>query len=369
VNPPKKILVIKFRNIGDVLLTSPLISTLKRGGPDRKIYAVVKAGTEAILEGHQDLEKIYVLPQKNKDENRMHFFIRNLVWLRMLRKEKFDLAINTTEGDRGILLSFMIGAKERWCELQNNQERIWKKALLTKTLSPPTEKMHTVHRNLRLATTLAEEKNYAVTLRISARDRTRVTDLLSGKGYKKNKPLVHLHPTSRWFFKCLPSQTIAKLIDYLAHDDYQVALTCAPDSKEVEQLQEITSRCASKPINLGGLLTLKQTAALSEQANLFFGVDSAPMHMAAAVGTPVVSVFGPSGAFNWGPWPNAWDSEHNPYPARNGLQKNNSHIVVQKNWACIPCGKDGCEGTKKSACLDTVRAEEILSFVLERLNG
>jgi len=366
VRPYKKILLIKFRNIGDVLLTSPLISTLKHGASDRKIYAAVKAGTEAVLEGHPDLEKLYVLPVKEQGETRTHFFIRKLRWLLLLRKEKFDLAINTTEGDRGILLSFMIGAKERWCELKKNQEKKWKKILLTKVLSPPPEPMHTVHRNLHLGTMLAEKKYYSVALRVNDADRTFARDLLSKHNYKESHPLIHIHPTSRWFFKCLPNRTIAHIIDRLDENGFQVALTCAPDEKELNQLVQITNHCSSKPINLGGQLTLKQTAAISEMADLFFGVDSAPMHMAAAVNTPVISTFGPSGAFHWGPWPNNWDSDANPYPMKNGLQENITHTVIQKSWCCTPCGRDGCESTKKSACLDCLDPEDIAKTILKK---
>jgi heptosyltransferase-3 len=360
---PKKILVIKFRNIGDVLLTSPLISTLKRGVPEAKVYAAVKAGTEAMLEEHPDLENLYVLPKKNQGESAVHFLIRYLRWLQQLRREKFDLALNTTEGDRGIILSFLIGAKERWCELKKNQEKIWKKILLTKIITPPTEQMHTVQRNLHLVENLAVKKHFSVILQINNMDRLHVRYLLLKNGYDENKPLIHIHPTSRWFFKCVPSLTVAHVVDQLTHNNYQVALTCAPNPRELEQLEQITAQCTNKPIDLGGLLTLKQTAALSELAHTFLGVDSAPMHMAAAVNTRVISLFGPSGAFHWGPWPNSWHSFSNPYSKRNGIQKAGKHAVIQKMWACVPCGKDGCENSKKSACLDCLSPSLINEIV------
>jgi heptosyltransferase-3 len=280
---PKKILVIKFRNIGDVLLTSPLISTLKNGVPDANIYAAVKAGTEAMLEGHPDLEKLYVLPKKNHSESTAHFLIRYLRWLQQLRKEKFDLALNTTEGDRGIVLSFLIGAKERWCELKPQEQRAWKKTLLTKILTPPKSELHTVQRNIHLAKEISTENQYRVFLYTSDNDHMTVRRLLTEHGWSKNKKLIHIHPTSRWFFKCLPNITVTEIINRLMKEDHQVVLTCAPESREITQLSEIVAKCAIQPINLGGKLTLKQTGALSKIADLFFGVDSAPMHMAAAM--------------------------------------------------------------------------------------
>lgn len=368
MNHPRKILVIKFRNIGDVLLTSPLITTLKNGAPDVKIYAAVKAGTEAMLEGHPDLESLYVLPQKNQGETALQFLIRNLRWLRQLRKEKFDLALNTTEGDRGIILGFLIGARERWCELKPQERRIWKKVLLTEILTPPTGELHTVQRNLHLAKKISTQKHYRVTLHTSNSDHMTVRHLLEQGGWSETKRLVHIHPTSRWFFKCLPNATVAKVINRLTSEDYQVVLTCAPEHREIYQLKEIIGFCEIKPIDLGGRLTLKQTAALSKFADLFFGVDSAPMHMAAAMDTPVICTFGPSGAFHWGPWPNNWGSEQNPYPSKNGIQHNQLHTVIQKPWGCAPCGRDGCEGQKKSACLDSLDSDVIANAILMRAN-
>jgi heptosyltransferase-3 len=65
------------------------------------------------------------------------------------------------------------------------------------------------------------------------------------------------------------------------------------------------------------------------------------MHIAAAVGTPVIALFGPSGEFNWGPW-------------------GNGHVVIKKDWECRPCGKDGCQGSKRSRCLEEITEEEVL---------
>jgi len=98
------------------------------------------------------------------------------------------------------------------------------------------------------------------------------------------------------------------------------------------------------PINLAGQLTLQELGALIAKARFFFGADSAPMHLAAAVNTPAVALFGPSGAFNWGPW-------------------GEGHLVIQKEMECVPCGRDGCEGTKISRCLTELTPEEVLEQV------
>jgi heptosyltransferase-3 len=101
--------------------------------------------------------------------------------------------------------------------------------------------------------------------------------------------------------------------------------------------------------DLGGKLTLRELAALTARARLFIGVDSAPMHIAAAAGTPVVALFGPSGEKEWGPW-------------------RVPHRVVHSNHPCRPCGQDGCGGGKVSECLTQLPVETVLAAANELLS-
>jgi len=95
-------------------------------------------------------------------------------------------------------------------------------------------------------------------------------------------------------------------------------------------------------VDLSGLLSLKQLAALTARAKLFIGVDSAPMHIAAAMRTPTIALFGPSGEIEWGPW---------QVP----------HRILTSAHACRPCGNDGCGGGKRSECLSDIPVERVLS--------
>jgi len=366
VKPPRRILVIKFRHIGDVLLTAPLISTLKRGLPGARVCAVVKPGTEAMLEGHPDLDRLYVLPARRESESRGSFLRRYMGFLRELRRERFDLAINSTEGDRGILLAWMVGAHERWGLIRLGRERTWQARLLTWFMPPFEGIRHTVIRNLALAGPLGIPECREVKLAVTEGDRARVHDLLATAGVGTDAILVHCHPASRWLFKCWPAARVAEVIDWLHGRGCRVVLTCAPESRERELVDAISAACTSRPVDLGGQLTLKQTAALSSVSRLFFGVDSAPMHMAAAVGTPTLGIFGPSGTFDWGPWPNDWSGADTPYPGRNGIKHAGPHTVVQDSRSCVPCGKDGCEGSKRSDCLEDMAASVVIRE-LERM--
>jgi heptosyltransferase-3 len=104
---------------------------------------------------------------------------------------------------------------------------------------------------------------------------------------------------------------------------------------------------------LSGQLSLKELAALTARARLFVGVDSAPMHIAAAMGTPVVAIFGPSGDMEWGPW--------------DGLENSRHRVVASNIHPCRPCGMAGCNDSKVSDCLTTLPVAQVLAACEELL--
>ena len=114
-------------------------------------------------------------------------------------------------------------------------------------------------------------------------------------------------------------------------------------------LDAIQAGLAQPAFSLSGVLSLKELAALTQAAKLFIGVDSAPMHIAAAVGTPTVALFGPSGDKQWGPW---------GIPFR---------VVSSTKHPCRPCGIDGCGGGKVSDCLVSLGEDEVLVAARELL--
>jgi len=300
------LLIIKTSSLGDVVHMLPALTDAAAAIPGLRVCAVVKPGTEAMLEGHPELDQLYVVPMRQKAESALTFLLRTLKFLHQLRRERFDLAINTTEGDRGILLSWLIGAKSRWGIVKEGREKTWQARLLSRQFQPLKGYVHTVIRNLSLAAPLGLPECREVKLFVSDADKARVRALLSEQGVEPSEPnrLIHCHPTSRWMFKCWPADKVAQTIDWLQERGYRVILTCAPDQTERSFLNAILADCKTRPIDLGGQLTLKQTAALSAMSRLFFGVDSAPMHMSAAMNTPTLGIFGPTKSLEWGPWGN-----------------------------------------------------------------
>ncbi len=174
-----------------------------------------------------------------------------------------------------------------------------------------------------------------------------VDTLLAARNLAR-RPFVHLHPASRWSFKSWPAERNAELVDRLAAK-YRIVLTAAPEPEEMSFLEKIVSRTKAKPVNLAGRLSLKELGALTAKARLFVGVDSMPMHLAAAMGTPTVALFGPSGEDEWGPWRVA------------------HRVVAMNSFPCRPCGNDGCGGGKVSECLTTLPVEDVQRAVQQLL--
>ena len=171
--------------------------------------------------------------------------------------------------------------------------------------------------------------------------------MLAGEGIAP-KGFIQVHPASRWLFKTWTDAKNAAFLRALAADGHRVVVTGAPDAKEREIVGRIVSEAAVPVTDLSGKLSLREMAALSARARLFFGVDSAPMHIAAAIGTPVVALFGPSGEHEWGPW-------------------RVPHRVVTSTHPCRPCGNDGCGGGKVSECITLLPVDQVRSAVNELL--
>ncbi|MBF0438208.1 MAG: putative lipopolysaccharide heptosyltransferase III [Magnetococcales bacterium] len=353
MNEPKRpyqILLIKSRHIGDVLLMAPLISTLKQRYPNSRITALIKEESRAILTGHPHLHRVWTFPKQHEGESRWSFYWRQLKAWWMLSKERWDLAINTTEGDRGILNAFLSRARERVSFINKRQEKPWRLRLLTRPVVFQGGKRHMVIHNLDLAG--AGEQDRIVRLIPSAEETQSALKKIQEAGWDGQRPLVQIHPTSRWFFKCWTDEGMAQAADFFHESGCLSLFTCGPGAEERRRLDAILAQCRHPFLDLGGRLSLKELAAVSGQCILYFGVDTAPMHMAASQNVPVVALYGPTGVYDWGPWPNGWQGEDTPYGALNGIQRAHPHLVIQKDWPCVPCGKAGCEGLKQSRCLD-----------------
>lgn len=380
----KNILVIELRHIGDVLLSVPVFRALRENFPEAHITAMVNSGTEEALEANPLINEILVFNRNIKKMHLLQKSLKEISFLKMIRSKSFDMTVDLTGGDRAAIISFVSGAAYRLAH--GFKGGFPGKKYLYTHLAAKKDKLHTVLQNLDTVSQFGiKTNNLSVNIFIpeDAKTFAKSATAIEKSNTDKSTATVHVHPTSRWLFKCWKDEYMAEVIGWLVNQGVKVVVTSSPEEKEMEKAKRILSLCSSLVtrhssllLDLCGKTNIKQLAAISEIADLFFGVDSAPMHIAAAAGTPVVALFGPSGAFHWGPWDNNESSKFkvqslkfkNPYCQKNGMQKFGIHTVIQNDWECIPCGKDGCNGTKVSRCLEEIKTEEVISILKSKLN-
>lgn len=336
-------LVIKLRHHGDVLLSSPVLGTLKAHAPKLEIDALAYDDTAPMLEGHPALAELHTVGRKWRSDGPLERLPREIDLFRKLKSRAYDLIIHLSEQPRGAWLARTLGARYSVAPRMGDRGRFWKRSFTH--LYPIAPRRHQVEVNLDALRRIgiqptAEQKKVVFVLGDAAAPRMR--EMLG------DEPYIHLHPASRWRFKCWPAEQNAALADRLVAEGHRVVVTAAPDPEERAFVDRILACMRSKPIDLAGKLSLKELGAVAARAKLFVGVDSMPMHLAAAMGTPTLALFGPSGEAEWRPW--AVD-----------------HRVVASSHSCRPCGLDGCGGGKVSECLTTLAVEPVYAAARELL--
>lgn len=319
----KKILIIKFRHLGDVLLTSPVFTVLRRAFPGATIDALVYEESIPMLKGHPAIDEVL-----GYDRKKGRGF--GLNW--EVRKRGYDLVIHLTEGDRGAFLSLFSGAKVRLGPASKG--KLW---AYTHKVKQCSSLRHTVERQLdslrRMGVFPTEEEKKLVFAIPS--------DTL--EKYRSYEGAVVIHPASRWRFKCWPKDKMRALAKELLRRKERVVFTSGPDAQEVEMVGEIASQLDAE--NLAGRLSIKELGAVVKWARLLICVDSMPLHLASALKTPLVALFGPTSEVTWGPW---------QHPKAR---------VVFESPPCRPCYQDGCGGSKRSECLYALSLGKVLEAV------
>jgi heptosyltransferase-3 len=336
----RKILIIKLRHHGDVLLTSPLFSYLKSQLPMAAIDALIYKETAPMLEGHPSIRCLHLC-----DKKKQSFFKKwktELGLLRKIRKEKYDLVINLTEGDRGAIVVGISGAKVCVGLDPEKNGFLGKSKLFTHLVKPCKTPRHTVEKNLDALRRIGlfpgpEERDLSFYIPESIRKNVAA---------RVPEKYIVIHPVSRWKFKCWPVLQVAELIQALHQQGHSIVLTASSDKDEVQMVEEIIAECPRIPItNLAGRIDLKELGAVIDGSELLVCVDSVPLHIASALKKPVVVLFGPTSEMHWGPW------------------KNPHALVVTEQMSCRPCFMDGCGGSKRSDCLATLRTSQVLRAI------
>ena len=342
-----RVLVTKLRHHGDVLLTSPVFNALARAIPGAEIDALVYEGTEPMLAGHPAIANVHTIDRNWKRQGVATQVGCEWRLLRRLRARRFDLLIHLTEHSRGLHLARLL--RPRWSVTQERKSHaaLWRRHFTHFYRQPEAARRHTVEANLdalRRIGIYPDTADRRVVLVPDAQAASRAMALLAQHGLA-SRSFIHVHPGSRWLFKCWPADRTAALLDRIVADGFAIALTGADDERERALIEAILAAISpatkARTVDLTAQLTLPEVAVVAAQARAFVGVDSAPMHIAAAMGTPVVALFGPSGEMQWGPWNVA------------------ARVIASDAHPCRPCGLDGCGGGKVSDCLTTLPVERV----------
>ncbi|MCK5580548.1 MAG: lipopolysaccharide heptosyltransferase II [Candidatus Omnitrophica bacterium] len=331
------ILVIKLSSVGDVVLVTASLKALRKKYPKAKIYCLVGKESRKILQKCACLDGLIVADLRGRDKG-----LRGLMRISYnLAKYHFDKVIDFQNNTKSHLLAFLSFPKKSY-GYKNKKLG----CLLTETVENPVHNIPPVSHQFQVLSLLGIEmkKDVALELWLSQTDKKYVQELLDSEwlGTTKNIVGINLAASEKWATKNWPIEHAAKMCDILATHNIRVVITGMDKDREaVRQLKKLTK---SKPASFAGKTDVMQLAALIKRCEVFITPDSAPMHIAAAVKTPFVVLFGPT------------DSQRHLPPA-------SKYVVFERNLSCAPCYSSQCR-VFTHACMKDISPEEVAEQVL-----
>ena len=352
---PRRILVVVPLRIGDVLLSTPVIRSMRSAWPQAKIDVLVFENTEGILRRNPDIDRLITVPP------RPGFWAHLRLILSLIRR--YDLALTTQLGDRATLYVWLAG-KVRIGMQDGSSKEHWKQHLLTRWAYFDHVGTHTVLTNLGLVDLLGIERNHEVVVAWDASDEKSVAGLLPFDVGVETFAVLHMSP--KFPYKTWHRDGWIELAQWLEKNGLRAVLTGSNVPDEMEYVAQIFRSMPSGTVNMAGKLSLAESAFLVSRAKCYVGPDTSLTHAAAALGTPTVALFGPSNPVKWGPWPKGYNKDSGPYQMR-GIQRVNNVVLLQGEDDCVPCMREGCERriTSLSACLQNLPVEKTIAALNE----
>jgi heptosyltransferase-3 len=346
---PRRALVVALRYLGDVLLATPVASTVKRLYPDCRVDMLVFSGSEAILEGNPDLDSVITTREGAGARERLAQM--RAIWRR------YDLAVVTSPGTPPVLFGFAAARHRVGFTLAEPRSRRWKRALLSQSCVFEAGAPRMVH-NDRLAQLLGTPRAGDI-VPPSAGTRPEQWQAMIGFDPRRGRFAV-VHPSPRWRYKRWTDEGWRTLVGHLQQRMQRVLITGAPDPLERRYLDGLALR-GERVLRLDGQLRLAQAADLLRLSALYVGPDTAMTHLAAACGAPTVALFGPTDPVIWGPMPNG--AERRPYQRVAPLQRRDRVLLLQNpDLPCVPCQLEGCDRHRESHsdCLDRLPCTRVI---------
>ncbi|MDP1909142.1 MAG: glycosyltransferase family 9 protein [Hyphomicrobium sp.] len=339
-----KILVIALRRLGDVLLTTPLIASLRRAWPDATLDALVFADTAGILQGNPDIDNVVTLPARRTVGQSLALAAK--LW------RGYDLAVSTQSGDRPTFFAFVAGRRRVALVDRTFNGRVKQRLVDRSLVYEPG--VHRVEEMLRLADGLGIPRVPHLVC-----PRARDSDAAPRGAYA----MIHAAPMFRY-----KQWTIAGWRDLaaaLVARGLTVVATGGPSEGERAYLDELWSGASVTRVD--GKLDWAQLSGLLAKARVYVGPDTSITHLAAASGCPTIALFGPTDPRLWGPWPA--DGLETMWAATGKIQRRGNVALVQNAFPCTPCQLEGCERRLESysACLDELPSSQVIDALDQML--
>ena len=335
-----RVLVVALRRLGDVLLTTPLIRSVKRAHPAASIEALVFAGTEGILSGNPDLAGVLTMPERQTP--RESFALLRRLW------RQYDLALTAQTGDRPTFLAWF-GGRQSAGPLDADRLSASLKRLALSRSYTSDRRQHRIVDLLRLTEQLGIPACAEV---VCPQGSVRATVLPA-------QPYAVVHAAPKYRYKQWTPDGWRNLAAALRQRGLPTAVIGAPTDRAY--LDEVWRD--GGVTRLDGALSWPELTALIGRARVYVGPDTAVTHLAAATGAPTVALYGPTDPRIWGPWPVG--GLERPWDAAGTIQERGNVWLVQNPLPCLPCQLEGCERRlgSHSQCLDELSASQVVAAV------
>jgi heptosyltransferase-3 len=337
--PPRpRVLVVALRRLGDVLLATPLIASIRCAFPQARIDALVFADTAGMLAGNPDLDRIVTMPPARGAMASLALALRLF--------KRYDLAVSTQSGDRPTFFALLAGRRHVG-PIDGGRRGALRRRALSRAV-PNVPGLHRLEEMLRLADALGI---------------ARVACLVCPRGAAPRRfaagPYAVIHAAPNFTYKRWTRDGWRALAAGLRDRGLAILATGGPAPAERAFLDEIWGE-AGAVTRIDGALSWPELAALLTQAHLYVGPDTSITHLAAASGCPTVALYGPTDPRLWGPVPAAGLDPK--WQAAGTIQRRGNVWLVQNPLPCLPCQNEGCERhlTSFSRCLDELAPAQVL---------
>ena len=372
---PKKVLFIATRQIGDVLVTTPLISKARELWPDAEFHFLGYRGKLDMLKGNPDISEIIETADRPSFVEYLSLFNRLF--------QRYDLAIVTQPSDRaylyGLLSAFrrvgVLGGhpqgKDPMGSSKTEKQNAWKKFISIHNVTVDYFAQHVIVEKLRLLTVFYKNPNdlFKEAISVTPPLGEALAPLIASQ---LHQPYVVLHPGPLTAYKRWPLAYWQKLIEWLVQEGMQVVLSASAAKQDLQLNQDILSLLnqsdRKQVIDTAGMLSIPQAGTLLRGAALYIGVDTSITHLAAACNTPTIALFGATPPTNFGPWPNGFIGDQ-PYQLRARTQTVGCVTILQGPGECVPCRKAGCQdrADSHSECLDLLEPHQVIEAAKQAL--